>query len=614
MVPTLCFVGLVMALTRPAASAQVNSWTAASGNWDNPPSWSLGVLPDSSQSIMITNSGWKAVAINPSTPVNFPNSMTVSSLTIQGATNTENTLLLNYFGTAVPLTVLNGLTLQDGAQIVNFNSGLDVQGGTFLITNSDVIQDGGFVRATNVYISDSEYDLTNGTFECGHVSLGYPVSSHFNQYGGSVIITNFSMASYVVGTNYFNGYSLYGGTLDLPGGMFLLGEAGGMSYFQSGGTNRTGQVTVEPDYGGWIGGFTLNGGLLADSGVQLMAGYETAMSIEQNGGFHVITNTLLIQGYDPHGEYSDPATYNLNGGTLSAGVLELDANGGDSVFVQQSNATTSAGTVYAHSGGYFLSHNTFITLASGTLRCLNYTNDDGQGSLNQTGGALVVSNLLNFGGSRNVGGPKIYYGQFTFTGGTVTASNISITDWIIGDGSANRISNPGFFSLLDRLVISNAVEQLGRFILASNATIDLAGSASKLSFANSSDETWDGSSTLVVSDWNGNPSGGGAEQLKFGSDQSGLTPAQLNQIQFQVGTNSYSAKILYTGEVVPNQVITPGVTYSKQGNNLVMSWPSGWSLESATNVAGPYSPVMGATSPYTNDMTHDQQRFFRLGQ
>src|SRR5947208_9271414 len=91
-------------------SAQVDSWiNPTSGNWDQASSWSLGVLPDSSQSVMITNSGWKAVAINPSTPVNFPNSMTVSNLTVRGAWDTENVLLLNYFGTAVPLTVINGL-------------------------------------------------------------------------------------------------------------------------------------------------------------------------------------------------------------------------------------------------------------------------------------------------------------------------------------------------------------------------------------------------------------------------------------------------------------------------------------------------------------------------
>src|SRR5437764_9481995 len=135
MARALCFLASVMAFTSTSVSAQVNSWiTPGSGNWDQASSWSLGVLPGSSQSVMITNSGWKAVAINPSTPVNFPASMTVSNLTIRGAWDTENVLLLNYAGTGLPLTVLNGLTLQDDGRIVNFNSGLVVQSGTIVVT------------------------------------------------------------------------------------------------------------------------------------------------------------------------------------------------------------------------------------------------------------------------------------------------------------------------------------------------------------------------------------------------------------------------------------------------------------------------------------------------
>src|SRR5947207_10205832 len=107
----LCFAAVVAALSCTLTSAQVNSWTSpTSGNWDEPTNWSSG-LPNSSQSVMITNSNWKAVAINPSTPSNFPGSMTVSNLIIRGASNTFNLLLLNFAGTAVPLTVLNGLTV-----------------------------------------------------------------------------------------------------------------------------------------------------------------------------------------------------------------------------------------------------------------------------------------------------------------------------------------------------------------------------------------------------------------------------------------------------------------------------------------------------------------------
>src|SRR5205823_1618786 len=184
---------------------------------------------------------------------------------------------------------------------------------------------------------------------------------------------------------------------------------------------------------------------------------------------------------------------------------------------------------------------------------------------------------------------------YNFLDGTLIASNINLGgNWIIGDSSVpNRISNPGFFSLSHTLQLGNAVEQLGRFILASNATIDLAGSASRLSFAKSSSEIWAGGATLVIADWNGSLSGGGAEQLRFGTDQSGLTPAQLTQLWFALGNPSqlYSAKILSTGEVVPDHLIPPSVAFSRQGNNLVLTWASGWSLQSATNVVGPYFDV-----------------------
>ena len=609
----LCFVASVMAFTSTSVSAQVNSWiNPGSAPWEDASNWSLGIRSASNQTVAITNQGWKAVAINPSTPVNFPGSMTVSNLTIRGAWDTENMLLLNYFGTAVPLTVLNGLTLQDGAQILNFNSGLVVQGGTIVVTNATMIQDGGFVRATNAPMNliGSEYDLTNGVFEGGQVLLGYPVSASFNQYGGTAVISDlrFEAGSSSAGGH----YALYGGALFLPNGLTLLGGNGAFSsYFQAGGTNRTTSVYMEPDLYGSTPSFTLNGGLLADNDVSIVADDFGTATLHQNGGTHVVTNTLLIAGAAANGYTVLPATYSLNNGTLSAGVIELNANLGDSVFVQ-SNATTSAGTVYAHSEGYYLSHNTGMTLAGGTLSCSNFTLDDGRGSFNHSGGALVVSNLLTVSGYRDSN--IRYYGRYTFTGGAVTASNINIAaDWVIGDGSTNRISNTGFCSLSHLLQINNAVEQLGRFILSSNATIDLAGSASRLSFANSSGQIWAGGATLVISDWNGNPAGGGAEQLKFGTSASGLTASQLAQIQIVnpsgYPSGNYSAQLLSTGELVP--VVPAILGASRSGKMLTLTWGSGWTLQSATNVTGPYQDVQGATSPRTISMDKPCE-FFRL--
>jgi len=53
--------------------AQVNSWTGpTSGNWEDTGSWSLGILPGTNQTILLTNYGWKAVQISGNTAQNFP--------------------------------------------------------------------------------------------------------------------------------------------------------------------------------------------------------------------------------------------------------------------------------------------------------------------------------------------------------------------------------------------------------------------------------------------------------------------------------------------------------------------------------------------------------------
>ncbi len=47
------------------------------------------------------------------------------------------------------------------------------------------------------------------------------------------------------------------------------------------------------------------------------------------------------------------------------------------------------------------------------------------------------------------------------------------------------------------------------------------------------------------------------------------------------------------------------------GNQVVLTWSSGALLE-ATNLAGPWTPVAGATSPYTNNVMVAPQMFFKL--
>jgi len=70
-------------LLTPSSNAQTNSWTSAtSGNWEDTNSWSLGQLPGSGQTILLTNAGFKAVQIRQNTAAKFSQTLAVDSLTI----------------------------------------------------------------------------------------------------------------------------------------------------------------------------------------------------------------------------------------------------------------------------------------------------------------------------------------------------------------------------------------------------------------------------------------------------------------------------------------------------------------------------------------------------
>ncbi len=90
-------------------------------------------------------------------------------------------------------------------------------------------------------------------------------------------------------------------------------------------------------------------------------------------------------------------------------------------------------------------------------------------------------------------------------------------------------------------------------------------------------------------------------------------------------TNNFPFSITITDArtdmaVATNFIVTTGVTMTMPGTitnklsrtNIILSWagPS-FTLQSSTNVAGPWNIVAGATSPYTNPITGPRQ-FFRM--
>jgi hypothetical protein len=67
--------------------------------------------------------------------------------------------------------------------------------------------------------------------------------------------------------------------------------------------------------------------------------------------------------------------------------------------------------------------------------------------------------------------------------------------------------------------------------------------------------------------------------------------------------------VLSPAQIQNHFLNTTHVSITESGGNVVVTWPAG-TLLSATSVAGPYSTVVGATSPYTN--TPSGQKYYRV--
>jgi hypothetical protein len=94
----------------------------------------------------------------------------------------------------------------------------------------------------------------------------------------------------------------------------------------------------------------------------------------------------------------------------------------------------------------------------------------------------------------------------------------------------------------------------GALTLTTNSIVDFAGGNSIINFGASNLAAWTGGAILSIYNWDGLYTGGGNDQVLFGSDTTGLTQSQLNQVSFFSGPGSGflgSAFILSNGELVP---------------------------------------------------------------
>jgi hypothetical protein len=250
-------------------------------------------------------------------------------------------------------------------------------------------------------------------------------------------------------------------------------------------------------------------------------------------------------------------------------------------------------------------------LSGGLLSSRNLTVTAGYYSgFRQTGGSNQITEKLTLQGAS----PGAF--DYTLEGGTLTVKDIYIAEGAFFQHTNGTIIHSGLLTLSQgewRAAV--AAQPLGPLQVTvgssnNNSAITFPNGSSSLRLANSSAQPWDSSAILYVTNWHGSTFGGGTTQLYFGSNSSGLTSQQLSQIRFALSPGVHAATILTTGEVVP-----AGATldFTRNASTLTLTWPSGWFLQSATNVTGPYNDVPETSSPYPVDMTSPQQ-FFRVRQ
>jgi hypothetical protein len=86
--------------------------------------------------------------------------------------------------------------------------------------------------------------------------------------------------------------------------------------------------------------------------------------------------------------------------------------------------------------------------------------------------------------------------------------------------------------------------------------------------------------------------------------------ALFNPFEGSVSDTAIYNYALTPAQVHSHYVVATKISATTVGKSLILSWPTGI-LESSTNVAGVFTPVTGATSPYTNIVT-GSKLFFQV--
>lgn len=403
-----------------------------------------------------------------------------------------------------------------------------------------MVQTGGNNGSAIVHLeSGGEYNLVEGDFAANTYFDG----GVFRQQGGRI---NTGLGIYR-GTYRLENGIIYGGA-SVPTSDGFSAAGGGALMLQTGGTNAG---SLDVGYIGGYGTYVLSNGLSFGAGLTIGA----RGAVQQWEGTQIVTGAVtLITDYVARQTFGS-GSYSLNGGNLSAGMMDIGGH-----YTQNGGTNVTAGGIriwapYAD-----------VHLSGGEMRAAN-TDVAGawQGGYFQSGGRHVVANQLSVEG----GTLPLWLG-YVMSGGELVVSNIVLAPASTFTKTGGVVSQSGLLTMeAATLNVGGGTHHFGPMNLQcgssqqTNSAIHLSNSVPcVLTFGDSHSVVWSNKAALIITDWTGSWTGGGSQQIFFGSTAEGLTSTQLSQILFKdpPGMNPgwYAARILPNGEVVPDAVPPTG--------------------------------------------------------
>lgn len=409
-------ISLVASVTSSPVSSTVINWANGSGDWNTASNWDTGSVPTTGDDVRLLT---KPTAYD----VNFGAPSVTNDLqylTVGGSDNSQ-TVTLRQTGGALGSTsgeYLGGSWFGSTPSVDGPGWGVHIQtGGT---NNPDSL------RLGHRQFTHGRYELGAGSLSTSTVTVGGSGTGEFMQTGGTV-----QGSGVVLGENF--GAS---GTYDLSAGLLesqlTVGKTGAGHFTQSGGTVRGG-ITLGQISGN--GTYTLTGGRI-ESHAESIGHINGHATFVQTGGDNVVTTpsgTSTPASLTLCSGYSCTASYTLDGATstVSAPREYISATqNSTATFTQNAGSNT---ITYDLKIAYRSSSIGTYNLNGGTLSAnVIEVGGQGHGHFLQSGGSAISQHSLSInasselritGGSLAVGTSIGNRGQFVIDGGSVTAAS-----------------------------------------------------------------------------------------------------------------------------------------------------------------------------------------------